>query len=483
MSSDASEFLYRYRPIKAALHEFHELENDHIYFSTTGELNDPLEGFRDLFWQGDDIVWRNLLKHFFLCALETLNYCLLSADQFDAKLVPNIIFKVPQELPDAPVREIYRRLSFAFLAEPASRAFVEIMAARTTPVRRNELTSYLRPLHALAMQHLITEYQQRGLFHPPTTGAPPPSSEQLNANTVRMMQQVPNIGPSEYPPERISEAVFGANEAMTRQMQLILEHNLPDREQKMPIMFFSGHFPTTYVAALEKLVHPEWYVACFSPRPDDVAMWNGYTGGHKGICLIFKPTKNSRGNPSLKLLTRNGMSGPDDFIYSEVEHEIEPVQYTREFPPIDFFGSFGVIPIPHIDGFWYRSDDGRFSECRKRMFSDEEAWRASYWDTIRRNALTKTPEWETEGESRIVFQTGFDARAVEHRRLKYRFEDLAGIVFGANTEFDDRLAIMKIVDQKCKGEHRKTFRFHEMRYLHTEGRFQLFDLGLLKLTT
>jgi hypothetical protein len=39
------EYFYRYRPIKAVLDEFHELENQEIYFSTTDELNDPMEGF------------------------------------------------------------------------------------------------------------------------------------------------------------------------------------------------------------------------------------------------------------------------------------------------------------------------------------------------------------------------------------------------------------------------------------------------------
>jgi hypothetical protein len=26
-----------------------------------------MEGFRDIFWRGDQIVWRNLLRHYVLC--------------------------------------------------------------------------------------------------------------------------------------------------------------------------------------------------------------------------------------------------------------------------------------------------------------------------------------------------------------------------------------------------------------------------------
>lgn len=74
-----TEYFYRYRPIKAVLDEFHELENQEIYFSTTDELNDPMDGFKDLFWRGDEIVWRNFLKHYILCVLQTTSYCVIKA--------------------------------------------------------------------------------------------------------------------------------------------------------------------------------------------------------------------------------------------------------------------------------------------------------------------------------------------------------------------------------------------------------------------
>jgi len=86
-----TEYFYRYRPIKAVLDEYHELENQEIYFSTTDELNDPMEGFKDLFWSGDKIVWRNFLKHYVLCVLQTANYCFIVADQFDPNVLTGIM--------------------------------------------------------------------------------------------------------------------------------------------------------------------------------------------------------------------------------------------------------------------------------------------------------------------------------------------------------------------------------------------------------
>jgi hypothetical protein len=50
---------YRFRRINSLIGEFEELENQSIYFAEPESLNDPMEGFRDMYWRGDFIVWRN----------------------------------------------------------------------------------------------------------------------------------------------------------------------------------------------------------------------------------------------------------------------------------------------------------------------------------------------------------------------------------------------------------------------------------------
>jgi len=63
------ECIYRFRPTSALLGGFHELENQEIYFAPARQLNDPLEGYKDLFWRGDEIVWKNFLRHYILCLM------------------------------------------------------------------------------------------------------------------------------------------------------------------------------------------------------------------------------------------------------------------------------------------------------------------------------------------------------------------------------------------------------------------------------
>src|SRR5882724_13531801 len=65
-------YVYRFRSTSALLGDFRELENQEIYFASPQELNDPMEGFKDIFWRGDEIIWANLLRHYLLCLMQAV---------------------------------------------------------------------------------------------------------------------------------------------------------------------------------------------------------------------------------------------------------------------------------------------------------------------------------------------------------------------------------------------------------------------------
>lgn len=475
-----SQYFYRYRPISAVLDGFHELENQEIYFSTTDELNDPMEGFKDLFWQGDEIVWRNFLKHYVLCLLQMAYYTFTAGQEFDRKVIDNVVFWVPDELPDAPIREIYVGIVAEFLAEPAVATFLEVMGKRTSPIRRNELTTYLRPLHGFALKLILQDFLKRQLLTQEKDGPPAPRGEELRKATIALMKSA-----SEFETPEQAEAAFADIEATIQQHFLIGEYNFKDRETKFGLAFLSNRFPPAYVDALKGLVHRDWYVACFAKAPENHSMWSTYAGGHRGVCLMFKTEPNARGNPSLPLERVIGIggskNGPTTYHKDYVPQELREVQYSGKYPAIDFFRSLGTIREMYMNNFWYRGEDGKFSVCREAVYSDNDAWRASYWETFSESALRKTPEWAHEEEYRVVAHSGIDMHEVDKRKFKYRFEDLAGIVFGAGTDTEAKLKIMRIVDTKCAATKRTDFEFFEIRYLPTESRFQLFPLDLLAL--
>ena len=64
--------LYRFRSIEYLLRKYNELENQSIYFASPEELNDPLEGVRNIFWQGDKIVWCNFFKQYIYCLFRSI---------------------------------------------------------------------------------------------------------------------------------------------------------------------------------------------------------------------------------------------------------------------------------------------------------------------------------------------------------------------------------------------------------------------------
>jgi hypothetical protein len=74
---DSGEFMFRFRSASALLDDcpgsggFQELENQTIYFASPESLNDPMEGITDPFWDGDEVLWESLFRHY---ALSLISY-------------------------------------------------------------------------------------------------------------------------------------------------------------------------------------------------------------------------------------------------------------------------------------------------------------------------------------------------------------------------------------------------------------------------
>ncbi len=74
-------------------------------------------------------------------------------------------------------------------------------------------------------------------------------------------------------------------------------------------------------------------------------------------------------------------------------------------------------------------------------------------------AICKTSEWQHEQEYRLLLWSFGDLKDKPSRKLTYKFADLAGIIFGARTLAEDKLKIIKIIEQKCKAENRTSSSF------------------------
>jgi hypothetical protein len=250
-------------------------------------------------------------------------------------------------------------------------------------------------------------------------------------------------------------------------------------------MFLTRDFAAYYVQLLEKLLYPDWHAACFVVDPANPSMWGGYADGHCGICLKFAAEPSSAGTPSLSLYRAQSWSASTEGTtahYAYVPHQFEAVRYTHDYPEIDFFASLGTIPRPKLAGFWYAGPDGKLSASADQIFKNEEEWRRDYWNAFRIGATSKTSDWAHEREHRLILTSNlvsFDDKA--SRKLKYRFSDLAGIGFGMKTAAEDKIRIMKIVQEKCRSESRTDFEFYQAHYSRQTRRIELLPLTLLRV--
>ena len=69
----------------------------------------------------------------------------------------------------------------------------------------------------------------------------------------------------------------------------------------------------------------------------------------------------------------------------------------------------------------------------------------------------------------------------EQRKLKYDFKDLEGIIFGYKTSIDDKIKIMKIIEQKCEEQKRYDFSFYQAEPDERTGNMRISKLDLLKM--
>lgn len=134
-----------------------------------------------------------------------------------------------------------------------------------------------------------------------------------------------------------------------------------------------------------------------------------------------------------------------------------------------------------MNSVWYVGEGGERSTCRSARAIDSEAWRSGYWDSFQSGVVSKTSDWAHEQEHRLLLWSSLtDLKDKPSRKLNFKFSDLAGIIFGARTATEDKLKIMKIVEEKCRAEKRSDFEFHQVQYSRKDRSFRIAPLGLIR---
>lgn len=463
---DDGGFIFRFRGIDALLGEFAELEKQEIFFSRPEMLNDPLEGLADAFWDGDDVLWENLFRHYALALIWYAGGWLLSdAEQFrDLKVFASL---TPDNLPTETFRGIYREFSGRFCDEIESTQLAAHLASLGPAIRLETMGMLLRLVHSSATQHLFRVLRKHKLcdFELPRPRRFSRPAEVMGAWAKSIEEWIGDGRPTDVHPEimaRVVNRVFDQGELDA------LRRASGNRGEKW-IAMLAG-FPEMYLRALGTDLHfTPWRAACFSRRCVNASMWGTYASAHRGAALVFR-TRQREGKRFFRVrgLLGGGADGDD--------LEVLPIAYRDRPPVLDAFLSIGSLSLQKLRLTWMSDPAGRESRRFREITGELDLWRERHRAKAIECATWKHPDWQHEDEQRLVATTPFTDDPAP-TALRYEFSQLESIVFGMRTSTEDKSRIATIIEQKCLVEGRSDFRLFQAHYSPQAGQVEVAELG------
>ena len=472
---------YRFRSIDKLLDEpFQELERQTIYFAGPHELNDPMEGFQDIVWDGDFVVWINLFKHYAQCLYATYLLALIfgNDDTLEAKNIP-VENPLGGYIPSARRRfdnlwkQIRDKCELDCLATKVSGlAFGETKHK----VRSDELRRYLLSIHRMAFMAIQDFlFEQKCLLPTQIIHLSEHPEALLTRNGYfELLAQNPDMD------DNTSQLWFAGLRTLIEWLPLY-RNMVPQEASGKNTRLLLVDFPSEYVGQLSRLLWPTGYTACFTRNYNNSSMWANYGCGHKGVCLIFRATEKGAG-PCLQLnqivgRSTSGKRGLEEH-WGFTPKPFHQVHYETRFDEVDFFRSMGRLPMRLLEK-WYTDEGGTISDCASWLQADSDVWQEDYWRNFHRNICFKTKDWEYEQEYRLVLNPGSEeSYRPEQRTLTYNFDALQGIVLGIKTSEECKLRILDIIKRKCAETNRTDFQLYQAYYSPQTGDIQCQELPM-----
>lgn len=468
---------YRFRSTNRLLKGNEELSKQTIFFAHPESLNDPMEGYREIYWSGDNIAWKNLFRHYLLTLERTITLSLLHRDD-EIITTNNIPIHISMDdLPTPEAKDYFQQITDTFFKNKNISLLLNAIISRTTKIKTNELICYLSCIHPLAVETILQKYEEIKII---------PKRPQNNETADQAIESLIGHGLIEGIEKLIKEhtntdkieSIFSAQRNAKSQILLLSRYNLKEEIKNPNKQFIIQEFPENYAKLLPSLIYPEWYTACFMSSCENSSVWGHYGDNHKGVCLIFESTEDhTRNTLSVKGVTGWGTNGPH---YGDIKLTFEKIDYKEGFGEIDFFRSLGHLTRQKLNSTWH-SLDGEFSICAKEMNECEEEWRNLYWQQFYRDIKVKSPDWHYENEHRLILCDMLGSHsAPKDRALTYDFSSLKGIIFGINTSTDDKIEIIRIIAEKCTNSKRKDFKFYQAYYSAQHKCIKHTELSLIK---
>ena len=472
--------LYRFRTTEQMLGEFHELEEQTIYFASSEELNDPMEGFRDLVWTGDRIVWTNLFKNFVYCLERFYGLVKIAGDSVNLDRTHIPIDGRWDEPPTPQSGRLFDDVWARTFHDAKLNTLIAKIASTTHKVRYHELLLYLRIAHTAILPHIQEIYVDRGFASASERPSPLPSrSVERFANSTFFEQRRQIEADADLLFSVAYQVMTGEDFVRKYAWTTGPEHIFEGNKQLLLL-----DFPRLYVDQLESLLWPDWYVACFTGSYHNSSSWAHYGDEHKGVCLIFDTEQSD----SARTLALNQITSWSSNARQEgmrehrslVRSAFHEVNYKESPEEVDFFRSIGRLPGPAIMKLWYSDEVGNVSECSSHMDTggDINSWREDYWDAFYRDIVAKTKDWSHEHEHRLILNGLLGELDKRQRTVTYDFDSLKGIIFGAKASDENKKKIIDVIERKCRERGRTDFKLFQAYYSPKHGDIRRFEIPL-----
>ena len=472
------KIFHRFRSTNDLLDGHNELENQEIYFASPKELNDPMEGFKDVYWHGDEIAWKNLMKHYLLCLEHVCSLFIIGGKDIALGTKDIPVFKTEEQLSTPQYKNLYREICDRFFKNDLLDKYVKNLAGRSTLIRRDEFLMHVRILHNFALDTIFSVYESYNFI---TKRLDSEASHQMDKKALldsdTLFNAINKSKAEHSDNEDKIDVIFSIATHADSQIRLMIRYDSPMHDDKNKDFVFLD-FSEGYIQKIEKLIYPDWYTASFMAECNNSSVWGHYGDEHRGVCLSFKAAaENNNSFINLPGITAWNNSGP---TYGKIKHIFYKIDYEKKYVEVDFFRSLGNLLRPVLTKFWYTNDSGSKSACTD-VFDSVEDWRKKYWANFYQGITTKLKDWGYEKEYRLILDSFFmDLSNPMSRKLKYDFDDLESITFGIKTSTKDKLKIMKIIEAKCRRENRRDFKFYQAYYSERKGSIERMEMSLLK---
>lgn len=451
--------IYRFRSMDNLIHQYSELEEQELVLSSPRYFNDPLEGYQDVFWEGDEVLWKNLLRHYLLNLHRAAIICALSDDDetldeyaIDPKLTRD-------DLPTDEYRQQFDSICQSFFEERGFGRISSSLASLPKPLKRNNLQQVLSVIHRSALESVLERMRTSGM--------------------IPEWPKVTNSGDSETVEdllEALSAAMDDGDEELFESMSsqlgplkshMYLQQAVQTGLEQLELHYKKYHllyesFPGRYIREItNSLIHTNWHTLCFAKECASPPMWATYADEHRGAALMFRADRQT--DESWGEITINGRTGwkGSEPKFGEITASLHAVDYESPPPEVDFFRFLGTLPLPKLESAWHSTPDGNTSQMLDKIVDDQDAWRENLWDHFHSMSTRKLGQWEHEQEVRMVLPD-LSGSEGSHRKVTYDMAQLEGVVFGLRTKLEDRFEVMRILSENNQGDDSSPVEFYQM---------------------